>query len=66
MIEACINNADLVSDDLAETMPELDLLLVDDHGRMGRGAAVLAHQSAVPPVSAKNSVRIPGKGHAGP
>ena len=36
----------MFSGDVAETMPELGLLQVDDLGRMALGAAVLAHDPA--------------------
>ncbi len=42
--------ADLLSGDLAEAMPQLGLLKVDDLADMALAAAVLAHQAANPPL----------------
>ena len=42
--------ADVLSCDLAETMPQLGLLKIDDLADMALAAAVLAHQSADPPL----------------
>ena len=38
------------SGDLAETMPQLSLLKIDDLADMALAAAVLAHQAADPPL----------------